>query len=1291
MARNYIKCPHMDNIVQLSLPEICKIKQGQSCSQCEAIGPNLWLCLHRYCLHTGCSEQANDHSTIHFKLNNQHCVHMNLSSQRIWCYLCETEVFLNQRRSSLVGNSDATSEASRFSDRIYERNMSSSIGDTPESSGDEDDGDGQYMDGLVGLQNIANTCYMNAALQALSNSPPLTYYFLDCGDIIEATNEISGNRKPGLAKSYHRLMKEMWLKSKRSNMNYVVPRGILYGIRSVYPMFRGYQQHDTQEFLRCFMDQLHEELKEVTPPPPDPANRSVSAKSKYLSLDERSLGCGSSSTIDDDQVSCSTPSPSQSEAEEYETCDSGVSEQSSLSDEGTPNLSNRPKILAKPLFGSRPSSPGSTSSFIPYSVAGKVSPQHLQKPTMQNEQKQKLVSSPLKLPHRSIISDVFDGKLLSSVQCLTCNRISTREETFQDLSLPIPGKDHLAVLHQAMPSQNQQHQQVPLSPGVNNTNQNSVTCTDAVYQAGQDGWFWWVWNWFRSWFWGPAVTLHDCMAAFFSADELKGDNMYSCEQCNKLRNGIKYSRVLALPEMLCIHLKRFRHDLSYSSKISSPVNFPLTGLDMRPYLHKDCKSEISSYDLTAVICHHGTVGGGHYTSFAKHELSGKWYEFDDQLVSEVTPEVVQNCQAYVLFYRKVNPNMTIIRSQAQELAEMNPPQASDIRFFVSRQWINRFNTFAEPGPIDNWTILCPHGGLPPCKAALIERLAIPLPQPLWDFLYKQFGGGPACNRLFECDTCRRAAESLARRQEAELEAFTRFNNEFQYQEKPVTTIYAISMAWFRQWQLFARGLTTEEPGPINNTTIAAIPEANCMPIRNVKPGSDYAQLNTTLWKFFHEIYGGGPEIILRGGPSEEIKLQKEKETESMDIDHDMKLPQNNTSTSNRSKDDMVNEKSESEVSQIFQTDRSSKNSNSKPKSIVKQTKNVSFEDETEDMISESYSDSINVRSSTKYNDDESRNIASNNASHILCSGSGRRGKYELINKKDKKYRSAMKSSGSNAMFGPEGKYQTQSSLDNNTTESISDNKMSNIDLINANEYQKSEYNPTYTIKNNSSNNLLNLKSSESQSLLSSQIITTTAAVTQQKLITTTTTTTTAVTNSINMNSVPTKKLVRSSLSDETESFLIEHQQQIPNSQQAFQMSNENLNDKQLLSRTVIGALQTGTLSALANTIGKHHFGEFNDQKSLNALDISPIEKTLMINSESFQTSNCNGNHNDSNNNNNNNNFNNNKNSSILSKKFTTGSVGKGHHHRKKIKSKNSRKTSFSQSCTPNQDNGSDSC
>lgn len=112
----------------------------------------------------------------------------------------------------------------------------------------------------------------------------------------------------------------------------------------------------------------------------------------------------------------------------------------------------------------------------------------------------------------------------------------------------------------------------------------------------------------------------------------------------RLRNGIKYSKVLYLPDVsklftvksqtfnlavefpnssfrwfhlklwtvlqiLCIHLKRFRHEVMFSSKINSYVSFPLEGLDMQPFLHKDCPSTVSTYDLVAVICHHGTAGG----------------------------------------------------------------------------------------------------------------------------------------------------------------------------------------------------------------------------------------------------------------------------------------------------------------------------------------------------------------------------------------------------------------------------------------------------------------------------------------------------------------------------------------------------------------------------------------------------------------------------------------------------------------------------------------------------------
>lgn len=459
--------------------------------------------------------------------------------------------------------------------------------------------------------------------------------------------------------------------------------------------------------------------------------------------------------------------------------------------------------------------------------------------------------------------------------------------------------------------------------------------------------------------------------------------------------------------MLCVHLKRFRHDLSYSSKISSPVHFPLVGLDMRPYLHKECKSEVSTYDLTAVICHHGTVGGGHYTSFAKHELTGKWFEFDDQLVTEVSADVVQNCEAYVLFYRKSNPQMSVIRSQAMQLDDMAAEQASDIRFFVSRQWLNKFKTFAEPGPIDNWALLCPHGGLSPRKASIASRLVVALPQPLWDFLFKKFGGGPACNHLFECDICRQAADSLARRQNYELDAFSA------YKDETTSTIYAISMAWFRQWQLFVGAVTDEDPGPINNKTIAN--QSDSLVSRGVKPGADYAQINSTLWKFFFNIYGGGPEIILRGNPSDEFRSMsissapnnKEREERIVEPNNDYSLvmqqdhqPPTTTIIADVEKTS-IPEKPPAPVSAPMPAPVQPAPS----ENIVKKVpKNVSFEgDDNSDKEISSGPSSV---TSSDFNSTGRRGAKHQ---HSLPS--------EIVSKKDRRHRGSIKTNG---LFGAEG-------------------------------------------------------------------------------------------------------------------------------------------------------------------------------------------------------------------------------------------------------------------------------
>lgn len=403
-------------------------------------------------------------------------------------------------------------------------------------------------------------------------------------------------------------------------------------------------------------------------------------------------------------------------------------------------------------------------------------------------------------------------------------------------------------------------------------------------------------------------------------------------------------------------------------------------------------SEISTYDLTAVICHHGTVGGGHYTSFARHESNNKWFEYDDQLVTVVSEEMVQSCEAYVLFYRKSNPKMAEYRAQAMQLLDNCPEKApSDIRFYVSKQWLNRFNTFAEPGPIDNWALLCPHGALHPSKVAIQSQLLVPVPQPLWEFLFMKFGGGPVCNHLYECDICRRAAEALVRRQQDELNSFKSIKDE------TTSTLYAISMAWFRQWQIFVHGGDEkDDPGQISNASIAGQqPDDPDTIVWSVRPGSDYAQINSSLWRFFNGVYGGGPTIVIRGLPEEEQNKSAESfETvtvESPIVDPVVPMQTNDSSPSKTPDQAQVNVK---------------------PMKIVK---NVSFEDDAaiSDVVENSSVGSSSVDTLTSNGSATKRH----SQYQSLQSASSATKMTDILGKKDKRHRGGITSSG---LFGVEG-------------------------------------------------------------------------------------------------------------------------------------------------------------------------------------------------------------------------------------------------------------------------------
>lgn len=215
------------------------------------------------------------------------------------------------------------------------------------------------------------------------------------------------------------------------------------------------------------------------------------------------------------------------------------------------------------------------------------------------------------------VHELFEGTLTSETQCLTCEKVSQRDEVFLDLSVDL-----------------EQH--------------SSVT---------------------------------SCLRKFSEEEMLCERNKFHCDNCGGLQEAEKRMKIKRLPRILALHLKRFKYteDLQRLQKLFHRVVYPYH-LRLFNTTH-DAEDPDRLYELYAVVVHiGGGPYHGHYVAIIKTEDRG-WLLFDDELVEPVDKNYVRNffgdkpglACAYVLFYQETTLEAVLKEQEQEDMASNAPP------------------------------------------------------------------------------------------------------------------------------------------------------------------------------------------------------------------------------------------------------------------------------------------------------------------------------------------------------------------------------------------------------------------------------------------------------------------------------------------------------------------------------------------------------------------------------------------------------------------------------------------
>ncbi|KAH9949413.1 cysteine proteinase [Amylocystis lapponica] len=204
--------------------------------------------------------------------------------------------------------------------------------------------------------------------------------------------------------------------------------------------------------------------------------------------------------------------------------------------------------------------------------------------------------------HTTFVHRLFEGTLTSETRCLTCETVSSRDESFLDLSIDIE--------------------------------QNS------------------------------SVTA--CLRQFSASEMLCQKNKFFCDSCCDLQEAEKRMKIKKLPHILALHLKRFKYqeDVGKYIKLAYRVAFPVELRLFNTV--DDAEDPDRLYELFAIVVHIGNgPHHGHYVTLIKARGTWMLFDDDnvDIIKESDIPKYFGDSSsgaAYVLYYQAADLDMAAL-------------------------------------------------------------------------------------------------------------------------------------------------------------------------------------------------------------------------------------------------------------------------------------------------------------------------------------------------------------------------------------------------------------------------------------------------------------------------------------------------------------------------------------------------------------------------------------------------------------------------------------------------------